>query len=287
MEFVTGPVLADEIGGIESMPAAVARLAAMLDDPDADASTLARVLELDARLTGDVLRLANSAWSQPTQPILTVRDAVLRIGGAVILKLAVGSCAAPQLARASAGYDLAAGELWRHSVAAALAAERMQQYATANIPGAAFTAALLHDIGKVPLNRRLGDDGLRRLWALVEDEGLSPLAAERRLLGTDHAQAGEAVAREWGLPDLLAEAVGSHHDPDAEPSVMTDAVHVANLVAKFIGVGLGADGMDVNMSDAAAHRLGLTSGRLEGLCADVASGLPDALGLFEGASHGA
>ena len=286
MEFVVGPVLAEEIGGIESMPAAVTRLAAMLDDPDADAAAFARVLELDARLTADVLRLANSAWSQPSQPILTVRDAVMRVGAAVILKLAVGARTAAQLSRPSEGYDLTRGELWRHSVAAALAAERLGQYAAVRIPGAAFTAALLHDIGKVPLNRRLGPDGLRRLWSLVEDEGLTPLAAERRLLGTDHAEAGGAVARQWGLPEMLADAIASHHEPDAGQSTLADAVHLANLVAKFSGVGLGSDGMDVNMSDGAAHRLGITSDRLEALCADVSAGLADAIEMFEGESDG-
>jgi putative nucleotidyltransferase with HDIG domain len=286
MEFVVGPVLADEISGIESMPAAVARLAAMLEDPDADAAAFARVLELDAKLTADVLRLANSAWSQPTQPILTVRDAVMRIGAAVILKMAVGARTAKPLSRPSDGYDLGEGELWRHSVAAALATERMSAYATAPIPGAAFTAALLHDIGKVPLNRRLGSDGLRELWTLIEDTDLTPIQAERRLLGTDHAEAGECIAREWGLPDALASAIGSHHDPDAAPNPVADAVHVGNLVAKFIGVGLGSDGMAINMSDAAAHRLGISSEKLEALCADVATGLAGAIELFEGASHG-
>ncbi len=92
------------------------------------------MLELDARLTGDVLRLANSAWSQPSRPILTVRDAVMRIGAAVILKLAVGSRTAAELGRPSEGYELAEGELWRHSVAAALAAEKMQSYADGEDP---------------------------------------------------------------------------------------------------------------------------------------------------------
>ncbi|HPF70736.1 MAG TPA: HDOD domain-containing protein [Candidatus Krumholzibacteria bacterium] len=287
MEFVVGPVLADEISGIESMPAAVSRIASMLDDPDADATAFARVLELDARLTADVLRLANSAWSQPTQPILTVRDAVMRIGAAVVLKMAVGSRTAQSLSRPSDGYDLGEGELWRHSVAAALAAERMGAYTKVAVPGAAFTAALLHDIGKVPLTRRLGRDGLRELWTLIESTDLTPLEAERRLLGTDHAEAGESIAREWGLPDALATAIGAHHDPDAAPTTVGDAVHVGNLVAKFVGVGLGSDGMAINMSDAAAHRLGLSSDKLEALCADVATGLAGAIELFEGVSHGA
>ena len=115
---------------------------------------------------------------------------------------------------------------------------------------------------------------------------MTPLAAERQLLGTDHAEAGEAIVREWGLPDVLTEAIGAHHDPDRVPTPVSDAVHVANLVAKFIGVGLGSDGMDVKMSDTAAHRLGLTSDKLEALCADVAAGLAGAIELFQGESHG-
>jgi len=282
MGFVVGPIEITEIEGIETMPAAVTRIAAMLDDPTADATAFGRVVELDPVLTADVLRLANSAWSSPGAEVLTARDAIMRLGAAVVLKLAVGKRVASTLRTPNAGYDLDHGEMWRHAVAAALAAEKMATYASIPVPGASFTAALLHDIGKVPLNNRLGPDGLRMLHALVDAEDLSYLEAEQRLLGTDHAEAGAMVIRHWGLPEQLAVAVANHHDPDLEPGDLDDAVHMANVVAKLIGVGLGCDGICMNMSDGAAQRLGLTTDKLEGLCAEVSAGLAEATELFGG-----
>jgi len=282
MGFVIGPIEQAEIQGIESMPAALAQLATMLGDPDAGAADFARVLELDPVMTADVLRMANSAWSRSNTEILTVRDAIMRIGAANVLKMGVGERVKGSMKEAASGYDLPMGELWRHSVAAALAAERMGAYTSDPIPGAAFTCALLHDVGKLPMSQRLGHQGLGEVQAIVDNEGLSHIEAERELLATDHAEAGATIVRRWGLPETLAEAVGNHHDPDREPDPVGDAVHVANLVAKFICVGLGIGGMAVNMSDGAAHRLGLTTRNLEALCADVDHGLSGAMEIFGG-----
>ena len=82
-----------------------------------------------------------------------------------------------------------------------------------------------------------------------------------------------SVARQWHFPSQLAEAIECHHDPDGHPSPMLDAVHVANLTAKLIGVGLGADQLNVKGSKSAPERLGIKPRALEALCARVASEL--------------
>ena len=117
MGFVIGPIAQAEIKGIKSMPAALTQLATMLNDPNAGAEDFARVLELDPVMTADVLRMANSAWSRSNTEILTVRDAIMRIGAANVLKMGVGTRVKSSMKEAASGYDLPVGELWRHSVA--------------------------------------------------------------------------------------------------------------------------------------------------------------------------
>lgn len=258
-----------EIDKLTPMPASLARLAEVVGHPDTSVAEVSAVVELDQALTANVLRLANSAWSAASTTIDTVRGAVLRLGAGRILEIAVGERVAGQMNRACPGYELGEHELWRHSVAAALATEQLKNFAREPVPGVAFTAALLHDIGKLVLGRHLSAEMIAQVRELSQRAGLCYLDAERQLIGTDHAEVGGAVARHWQFPAVIVDAIERHHDPDAQPEPVLDAVHIANAVAKLIGVGLGSEQMNMRASTQAATRLGLSSAGLEGLCASV------------------
>jgi putative nucleotidyltransferase with HDIG domain len=275
-----------EIDKLTPMPASLARLAAVVGRPDSGVADVGAVVELDQALTANVLRLANSAWSAASVPIDTVRGAVLRLGAGRILELAVGERVAGQMSRECPGYELGEHELWRHSVAAALATEHLNRFATKNVPSVAFTAALLHDIGKLVLGRHLNPEIINQVRELARVEKLCYLEAERRVIGTDHAQVGGAVARHWQFPAQIVDAVERHHDPDAQPEPVLDAVHIANAVAKLIGIGLGSEQMNMKASSEAATRLGLSSSGLESLCATVMDELAKTEELWGVKAHG-
>lgn len=266
MTAVTLPL---EVDSLAPMPASVVRLAAMVADPRSGAQEAAQVIELDQALTANVLRWANSAWSASQRVIETVREAVLRLGTARILEFAVGHVVGGLMRKPCEGYGLGEYELWRHSVASALAVERLGSLTTQMVPGTAFTAALLHDFGKLLLNRYLSGDVIHLIAERVETKKITYLEAEREVLGTDHAAVGGAVARHWRFPEPLVLAIENHHSPDTSPDPVLDAVHLANAVAKLVGVGLGREAMNVHVSVEAAGRLGLTSAGLETLCAAV------------------
>lgn len=258
-----------EIEKLAPMPASVARLAAIVGDSHSSLNDVAEVVGYDQAMTANLLRLANSAWSGAPRQIENIRDAVLRIGAGRTLELVVGQKVARSMNASCEGYALGEHELWCHSVAAAMAAERLGKYAEVAIPGSAFTAALLHDIGKLILNRHIGDGTAQEIRRLIVEEKILYLEAERRVLGIDHAEVGGAVARHWKFPEILVSAIEHHHDPDVEPGVILDAVHIANAVAKLIGVGLGTEEMYMKASADAAKRLKLTTTGLESLCAAV------------------
>jgi len=107
------------------------------------------------------------------------------------------------------------------------------------------------------------------------------------VLGFDHAQVGGVVARRWRFPNELAEAIAYHHRPrDGNESSALDAVHVANAVAKILGVGMGAEEMNMPVDSGAARALGLTPASLESLCAAAAQDLPAVIALYEDEAHG-
>jgi putative nucleotidyltransferase with HDIG domain len=269
-----------DIDSLMPMHPSMARLAHIMGDPKADAAQISRVIELDQAMTVNVLKAANSVWGRSHVPIGSVREAVVRLGMGKILQMTVGSQVAPHMSQPCEAYDLGEYELWRHSVAAALATEHMEQFSQAAVPGYAFTAALLHDVGKLVLNRYLDCEALAKIRKVVAEKDLAYLEAEEMVLGIDHAKVGGIIAGKWQFPDLLVAAIELHHDPDVRPSPLMDAVHVANAVAKLIGVGLGSEQMNMKVSEEAPKRLGMSSDGLEGLCVVVKNELAKVEDLF-------
>jgi HD-like signal output (HDOD) protein len=190
-------------------------------------------------------------------------------------------CIGPQFKRALPEYGLSEGDLWRHSVAASLAAEITMAMAANPVPAEAVTAALLHDVGKLVLARFLTPDLLRAL-AEARDQGeVSSMQAETDVLGVHHGQLGGLIARHWNLPDRLAEALTHHHTPDRAEDLLCDAVHLANIAARLVaGDAASRREADVMPAPSAVQRLGLSGPYLERLCNHVTRRLDEVMARY-------
>jgi putative nucleotidyltransferase with HDIG domain len=256
----TMPVPAELIGRIERldpMPMTAHRLMRVLQDDDAGPARIAGLVEFDPAMASAVLRLANSGAYGGSVRIANLREAVARLGTAKMVDMVLGD-SLQRLKTNVPMYGLGEDELWLHSVAASLAVRAIQQERrSAGIPEAASVAALLHDIGKLVMARFLKAD-VQAILARSAEQGITFVRAERELLGCDHAEVGGALGRHWGLPDEMIDAIEHHHDtPTAPPTPLRDAVVVANIVAKTIGAGLGAEGHNLYVDANAPKRLGL------------------------------
>ncbi|MFZ5432751.1 MAG: HDOD domain-containing protein [Calditrichota bacterium] len=283
--------LSQEIDHLDPIPVSQPRLAEAVADPNVDLQQIVSIIEYDPAMTANALRMANSAYFSPGVPVHSIREAVQRLGAGRILQHAVGHGVQARLAAACPGYDLEEHELWRHSVAAALAAEMLPRYAKTSVHPVAFTAALLHDIGKFVLSRHLTPDLRDEIRDVEQQHKLSYVEAERTILGFDHAQVGGVIARRWKFPEVLVEAIAHHHHPhhphagDGDHTAL-DAVHIGNAVAKIIGIGMGSEAMNMLADSQSARGIGLTPATLESLCAAVAQDLPSVIALFEEEEHG-
>ena len=180
--------------GLDPLPATVARLASLVVRPDWSLNEAAHLVEFDAALTGRLLRLANSAAMAGLSPVNTARDAIMRVGIGPALAFAAASGLRKELKRALPEYGLTDGQLWRHSVASALAVEPIARRSRTPVPPECFTAALIHDIGKIVLARFLSPEQLRWLADARDLGGLSSLQAETEVLGVNHAGLGGQIA---------------------------------------------------------------------------------------------
>jgi putative nucleotidyltransferase with HDIG domain len=166
------------------------------------------------------------------------------------------------------GYAAEGGELWRHSLTTAMAAETL---AKSNLPiniepPVAFTAGLLHDIGKLVFNHVLDENTQSAVRTQIKDGGLTRTEAEKVVLGADHGEVGAHLLRGWKLPEDIVEAVANHHQPVSQPALRLSAVtHVANCLAHLVGSTLGWEGYAVRADTATTEALGLTPRNLEDL----------------------
>jgi putative nucleotidyltransferase with HDIG domain len=241
---------------LEPLPITAQRILELMNGKDVAPAAIAELVEFDPAITAAVLRKTSTA-RYLGRGASSVREAVLRLGTIAMLDLVLEGYL-KRLRTATPMYDLSEHDLWLHGAAAqlavrALAAERPK----AGIPAIAETAALLHDIGKLIMSRHLRADA-RELMETAKTRGITFVEAERELLGVDHAAVGAAMAQAWKFPPEIVDAIGRHHSPPfTHPTAVLDAVAVGNAVAKTIGAGLGAEGLNLAMDNGCYQRLGI------------------------------
>lgn len=262
---------------LEPLPASVARLASLVSDQEADLREIVEVISFDQALTGNLLRRANSAASASRNPIRTVHEAVVRLGTGTVLALAMSSSVSKRMSRGIPEYGLAEGDLWRHSVAAALGAETVRSAAKVPVPAEAATAALLHDVGKLVLCRFLGPGILNMLRLAAEVDNLTPIQAEQLILEVNHGELGGLVAQHWRLPDTIVRAIAYHHTPDQILEPISYAVHLANLVSHHLR---GETDVEVDARQASLRELGIDPDRWDTICSTVATRYEELSGRY-------
>ncbi len=267
--MVTLEQLAAEVQDLAPMPAAAAKLARFAADENADVNAIVEVIRYDQALTARVLRYANSPMAGARFKIRSIKDAVVRLGLGALLKLAVSAQVEGQMSTAVPEYGLAEDEIWKHSVAASLAAELLMRQHGNKIPPVSFTAALLHDIGKLILARHLAPPIQMAIQKLASDYSMTYHQAEQEVLGFTHAAVGGRMAAQWNLGESIVAAITHHHNTEDPNDTVVTVVQIGNLVSKTIGFGLGNEGLNLAANSAACERLDLTSNDFESLCAEV------------------
>lgn len=259
--------LISRIEKLDPLPVTAQELLHVARDEESTIAQLADVVEFDQALVAMVLRIANSAAYTGYAPVETPRDAIFRIGRNVLMTAVLTRCLW-HLRTDAPLYDLTENDLWLHGAVASVGAVEIAQQSSIAVPRGAPVAALLHDVGKLIISRYRNED-FRSLLEYSRLEKVGFVEAERGVLGFDHAEVGGEMARKWNFPPDLVHAIERHHSLDIEAGwPATDVVVLANLVAKSLGVGLGAAGTNLEWDHSAARRLGI---EFSGFCRACAS----------------
>jgi putative nucleotidyltransferase with HDIG domain len=248
------------------------KLVGLLDQPAISNEDIVQVLKFDTVLTAKLLRACNSPFFGLEEPVSSVEQAVLILGHQQILHIALSIAFSSTMAAPLPGYAAEARELWQHSLVVAMASENIARKSTALSVDApvAFTAGLLHDIGKVVMNQVLTLDARTTLLDRIASNGQSRTEAERETIGVDHADVGKCLLETWRLPDNIIEAVGNHHHPVSRPDPkLSCLVHTANCLAHVIGSNLGWEAFAERADAGAIEVLDINQLKLDELVVDA------------------
>ena len=237
----------------------------VVNNPSSTPEEIEKAVSLDPALTANVLRFANSAYFGTPHGVHSVRDAVVRLGVNMIMRMLYLSSAHEFCSHPVLGYGLPAGSLWGSMVTTAVTTEILGRQLEVKPPAYVFTAGLLHNIGKLILGSYLERDAAP-ICKLADEKQISFEKAEEELLGISHAEVGAELLKRWAIPDGIVNAVRWHLQPEECPEefqTATDFVHVANAVTLLAGYGLGVDGLSYTISRSSERRLGITSKTIE------------------------
>lgn len=199
-----------------------------LSDPDVAISDVAALVEQDPAMSAKILQLVNSAFFSRVRRITSVRDAVSFLGLSLLQGLVLQIGLFDAMEDSLGGISLE--EASQHGLTVATAARRI---AARDCADAAFTAGLLHDIGKLLLAVRFGAR-YAKLMARSEQSGEPLLGLEQEQLGVTHPEAGAYLLGIWGLPDVVVEGVAWHHEPRRIAHVQVDAVVAVHLADAIV-----------------------------------------------------
>ena len=243
------------LGDLPALPAAVLELLRSVDEEDIDLAVLAEKVSHDPALTAKTLRLANSSLYGLQVKVTSVQGAITYLGFQttrnLIKAVAITRCF---VGAECAGFNHEA--FWRHSIASAICAKALARHARFQ-QDYAFTAGLLHDIGRLVLVSCFPRHYAAVLaWRSRHDSVL--LEAERAVLEIDHVEAGLALAEHWRFSDTMRLAIGGHHAPEqAGASLLATIVHVADAIAHALDLAQMDDELVPPLSEAAWNRLRL------------------------------
>lgn len=233
-----------EIDSIPTLSDIVVKVIQLTRNPDATAKQLTDLISSDPGLTGNILKLCNSAYYGIPRVVSSLNQAIMYLGFHTIRSLVI-TCSLSKLfnpTRRIYGYEK--DGLWKHTIACAMTSEMIAKQVRPEIYDTAYTAGLLHDVGQLILGLTIKDTS-ETIIDLIQNQGVSEIEAEHEAIGVSHDELGAYLADKWNFPEELINAIHYHHMIDFAKgkSLLTGIVHLADVIACDIGIGLELEPM--------------------------------------------
>ena len=241
--------IAQSINSLPQFPENILTVQKLINDPDSDMPKIARQISMDPALTGDLLKIVNSAQYMLSKKVDNISDAVKMIGIKGIKNLLYSYGTQKIL-----GDDtIDKKKLWEHSYKTAFYAFNLAKNFK-NDQGLlddVYVGGMLHDMGKIIFSS-VHPDLMSKMKGICSDKNLPASTFEDLSAGLNHAEIGALIAEKWNFPDKLVAAIRFHHDPDSAPldcKDLVDTVYLANMFCEYENKNVSYDQFDMGPLD--------------------------------------
>lgn len=235
------------IDRMPSLSTTVMKVTEVCNNPNTSPNDLNRVISLDPVLTAKVLKLVNSAFYSLPNQITSLTRAIIMLGMNTVKNLALSTAVLETMHTKSSATssNLDTEAFWLHSLSVGVISKLLAEIN--EIPfmqrDQYFVAGLLHDLGKVPLNNYFAKD-YSAVVSLVKEEEIPLVAAEKRIMKTDHTMVGKMIAEKWKLDETMTSVLAYHHriwEGKEEHMDILRIVGIANMYSYILNIGSAGD----------------------------------------------
>ncbi|NLX20022.1 MAG: HDOD domain-containing protein [Desulfobulbus sp.] len=208
-----------------SLSTTVSKVLEICSRTDTSPNDLNKVISLDPVLTGQVLKLINSAYYSLMNKVTSLTRAIIMLGLNTVKNLALSTAVIRTVGQMKKSKALPIKKFWAHSIAVGVMAKLLA--AERSLPLAEreeyFVAGLLHDLGKIPFGDEYSD-----VLAQAEAEQQPLMVVEKQCLKINHEEIGAMIAAKWKLNNVISSAICHHHTPgQADPACRSLVATVA------------------------------------------------------------
>lgn len=252
-------------GDLPTLPHVATKVMRLVSDPETSAKDLQEAIITDQGMTGQILKIANSAMFGLKREVRTLTHGIMLLGFQTIRSIVMASAAKNMYnKKGAAGFKEKL--LWENSIGSALIARAVAEQFERLDKEECFIAGLMHNIGKTILNSKFPDQ-YSAIMAENYNNGTPIHELEQREFGFDHAELGYALLKQWNLSDPLCLSVKHYLNPQDAPAEMqrqTGTVTLGHVFCLDLGLGVSQPiPLEEQSLDAVFEIMDLNPARLE------------------------
>jgi len=253
--------ISQSIKDLQPIPQVALKILRIINDEFCEIHNLTDEIRKDQVISARTLQLCNSVMFATRQKIESLDHALVMLGNHLLLKFVISASLDNFFNQVESGYSLCKGGLYHHAVGTAVIAEKLAVLSKKVEPSVAYTAGLLHDIGKVVLDQFI-HSGFPLFYRELNEKGKNFAEVEKRVFGTDHTEAGLELAQNWSFPESLAETIRYHHQPENARfhKKLVNIVYLADLLMSRFHTGLEIERLNTDSLASRLENIGFSLG---------------------------
>jgi putative nucleotidyltransferase with HDIG domain len=251
-------MISDAIDKIHSIPQVVFKILRMVREGRYSFQELSCEVKQDQVISAKLLRLCNSAFYGRRIIADSIDRVLVMLGEKLLIQTIMSAAFEDFFTGNMRGYSQCKGGLFNHAVGTAMICESLAKKSGCVAPDIAYTAGLLHDIGKVVLDQHMGR-AYPFFYRKTQLENERLCIAEKEIFGITHDEVGAMLAERWSLPVNLIESIKNHHNPEKSERerVLSSVVYLADLIMSRFLVGQELERLDAQHVKKSLCNIGL------------------------------